>query len=89
METLTYLKRLFTAENASILGVNYNFKLLHAISSISQERGKQLKEFISDRHGTFLERDFGVLDICNASRCTWDKLMSQFLQSRERPKEIR
>lgn len=87
-DQLTYLKRLFAAKNATILGVNHNLELLHAVGAVGEERWEKREELLSDGHGAFLERDFGILDICDAGRCAWDKLVSQFLQGRERPIEI-
>ena len=87
-EQLTYLKRLFTAKNAAVLGVNHDLELLHAVGAVGEERWEKREELVSDGHGGFLERDFGVLDVCDAGRCAWDKLVSQFLQGRERPKKI-
>ena len=86
---MTYSERLITAQDFAILRIYNDFQLLHALGTVGEQGGEHLLETVLDGEQGLAEGNLGVCDICNASWCAWDEFVSQFLQSRERPKEIR
>ena len=86
---MTYSERLITAQDFAILWIDNDLQLLHALGTVREQGGEHLFEAVLDGEQGLAEGNLGVCDICNASWCAWNEFVPQFLQSRERPKEIR
>ena len=83
LKSTTYAEWGLGAEDGAISWVDHDLKLLHAFSALGEERGEHLFELISDGQGLSLEGDLGVLDISDADRSAWNKLVAQSLQLSE------
>ena len=81
----TYAERFVTLENGAALVVDNNLELLHALSAASQQRGEQFVKLLADRQDAPFERDFGVLDICDAGWGAWHESVTQTLELGEWP----